>query len=200
MPNNYITYAYLPDDITEIISNSMKYLHEKYKDLYKWQTTEIPHITIAYGPVLIDGEKEIDNYEPNDIEKLLPNFLNLKDEIGHPIINFKGVSYFNNANFWVIKVEFQSDGLNKLRTNLRDNNTVLDQRAKEFEDRDSYEYRSSIYPWAHSTLIVIKKDIHEEIVKEIIKDVENYLKLPESFEAKNISLISAITHTPIVLW
>jgi len=200
MPSNYTIYAYLPDDITEIISDSMKYLNEKYKNLYKWQTTETPHITIAYGPELMDGEKEIDNYKSNAIEKLLPNFLNLKDEIGHPIINFKGVSYFNNANFWIVKVEFQSDGLNKLRTNLRDNSDLLDKRAKEFEDRDGYEYRSSIYPWAHSTLIVIKKDVPEEIVKEIIKDAENYLKLPESFEAKNISLISAITDTPIVLW
>jgi len=200
MPSNYTIYAYLPDNITEIINDNMKYLHEKYKDLYKWKTTETPHITIAYGPELMDDEKEIDNYDQNAIEKLLPNFLNLKNEIGHPIVNVKGISYFNNANFWVIKVEFQSDGLNKLRTNLRDNSDLLDHRAKEFEDRDGYEYRSHFYPWAHSTLIVIKKDVSEEIVKEIIKDAENYLKLPESFKAKNISLISAITDTPIVLW
>jgi 2'-5' RNA ligase len=200
MPYNYVEYAYLSENVTNVIQNTMKYLHEKYTDLYKWQTTEPPHITIAYGPEFIETDTEIIAYDTEQINKLLPNFLNQKSNLSDKKIAFKGVSYFNNPNFWVIKAEFQSDYLDMLRTNLRDNNAVLDQRAKEFELRDGYEYRDSRYPWAHSTLIIIKKEVAEDVIKEIVKDAESHLQIPELFEISSISLVSARRDAIIKLW
>jgi 2'-5' RNA ligase len=200
MPNNYIEYAYLDQYTTELIQNTMTHLHDKYSELYKWQTTEKPHITIAYGPEYINTESEIITYDDEKINKLLPRFLELKTDLSDKQIVYKGVSYFNNPNFWVIKAEFQSDYLNLLRTNLRNNNKILDQRAHEFEIRDGYEYRSDTYPWAHSTLIIIKKEVSEDEIQEIVKDAYIHLKLSEFVGISSISLISAVTNQIIKLW
>jgi hypothetical protein len=200
MPNNYIEYAYLDKNATEIIQNTMTYLHNKYSELYKWKTTETPHITIAYGPEHITTESEITTYDDEKINKLLPGFLELKTDLSDKKIFYKDVSYFNNPDFWVIKVEFQSDYLNLLRKNLRDNNKILDQRAHEFELRDGYEYRSDTYPWAHSTLIIIKKEVSEDMIQDIVKDAYIHLELPGIVGISSISLISAVTDQIIKLW
>ena len=124
----------------------------------------------------------------------------MKTDLTDKKILFKGISYFNNPNFWVIKAEFQSDYLDMLRTNLRDNNSVLDQRAYEFELRDGYKYRDIMYPWAHATLIIIKKEVSEDVIQDIVKDTMIHLKLPDSVDISSISLISAVTDQVIKLW
>ena len=195
---NYAIYANIPSEITANIQETMLYLHEKYSGMYTWKTTETPHITIAYGPEISDSENEINTFDSVAIEHLLPGFLRVID---NPTVHAHGVSYFNNPNAWIIKIDFESDGLNQMLHHLRDTVPLINTRQTEFEIRDGFTYRDPRYVWAHCTLIAIKKDVDERTIIDIVADAQDHLKLriPATFATSSISLISAKTDTPVVL-
>lgn len=203
---NYSLYAYLPDDVATAVKTTTDNLQTKYESYLKWKTNHTydpPHITIAYGPS-IDAD-EITNKE--DIDKVYPGILRFASE-GLPIITYSDINTFDRDDKYVLKIQWDSDKLLDMYKYIADTVPEVGKTYTTYASMDGYKNDPVKYynKMSHTTLCVLdraKVDSEgnlEDIIKDAISIYSSINKTPKEFSAKNISMISAITDTPVLLW
>jgi hypothetical protein len=130
--NSYMLFALFDDEIKTKLANIMKEVQTKYSQHLLSNTHIDPHLTIFYGPKIIDKEQLITEYNREKIDETFGGFVS-KFNKKLPDIKFKNVSVFKISDKNVIKIQFISIILNKMRKYLYDyfldiegNNLVTD--------------------------------------------------------------------------
>lgn len=203
---NYSLYAYLPDDVATAIKTTTDNLQTKYESYLKWKTnhaSDPPHITIAYGP-------SIDADEVTDIEgidKVYPGILRFAPE-GLPLLGYMDINTFDREDKYVLKIQWNSDMLLDMYKYIADTVPEVGKTYATYASMDGYANDPIKYynKMSHTTLCVLdrtKVDSEgnlDDIIKDAISIYNSMNRVPTEFSAKNISMISAITDTPVLLW
>ena len=189
----YLLHGHFEKNISEKIIKVQKIIQKKYKK-YKFESSfnyGYPHITIIYGPVIY-SKNEI-KINKDIINNFYPGFLSNFKKIPNDI-KYIGVSPFFALDRIIIKAEFESNELNKIRNYLIKSNPMIMQFYKDFKKnkKEAEKELKKRYPnifirdksydkipkgWIHATLFVIKSDVSEEIIKNIINYCEKYINL-----------------------
>lgn len=202
---NYSLYAYLPEMVATAIKSTTGELQRKYSDYLKWTTnheSDPPHITITYGPSIDNDEitkkEQIDGVYPG---------LSAFESKGLPEIVYKDVNIFTMDKFYVIKVSWHSDLIIEISKYIYDTIPEVKATSNNYSRKDGFEGRLLEYfeNRIHTTLCVLDREKVDAVgnLESIIADAKAIYEskaVPSSFLAKNISLISAISDTPILLW
>ena len=189
----YLLHGHFDNKVTKLIDSTRKYMlkkytNEKYNMMFNYG---FPHITIIYGPIIksnnniILNNKVINSFYPGFLEKFntLPND-----------IKYVGISAFFGSDRIVIKAEFESKQLNKIRKFLIQSNPEIKSYYDEFkknykknekELKEKYpnifvkdnSYNKTPKGWIHATLLVLKPDITDQQFMAIIKDADKHFKL-----------------------
>jgi hypothetical protein len=189
----YLLHGHFENNITKLIDKTRDYISKKYKNEKSDLPFNygLPHITIIYGPV-IKSDNMI-TLSDNIIDSFYPGFLENFKELPSDI-KYIGISAFFAPDRIVIKAEFESKQLNKMRMYLINTNPKiksyyddfkLNYKKNEKELKLKYpnifvkdkSYNKTPKGWIHSTLIVLKPDISDNQFNKIIKDVDNKFKL-----------------------
>ena len=198
--NKYLLHGHFDDNISKIIDKARKSIYKKYKNEYseKHFGYGYPHLTIIYGPKLFieninqknDDKNIIDqkSYDKNIIDQFYPKFLDKFNKLPSDI-EFIDVTVFFGLDCVVIKAEFESKELNKMRKFLIESNPEIKKYYEDFKNnkKNIEKQLKQMFPniytkdksynkipkgWIHSTLAVVKSDIGEDKILEII----NYAK------------------------
>ena len=153
-----------------------------------------PHITIIYGPVLYVETEPITKYDKKIIDTFYPGFI---DKFGKKKLpndlKFIGVTPFFVVDRLIIKMEFESKKLNKIKQFLIDSNPEIKKFHEEFkvakinselESKKKYpniftrdkSYDKNPKGWIHATIMVIKGNLSEFDIIMIMIDIENELE------------------------
>ena len=176
----YLLHGHFDNNISRMIDNTRKYMLKKYKK-YKYNgefNYGYPHITIIYGPV-IKSKNEIE-INKKVINKFYPGFLNNFNKLPNDI-KYIGITPFFALDRVIIKAEFESKQLNKIRKYLIDCNPEIKQYYNEFK--------------------ISKKNIEKDLKKKYpniyIKD-KSYNKIPKGWIHVTILVLHLCTFkTPI---
>jgi len=195
----YLLHGHFNDDISKTISKTRKLIYNKFKNNFSNEPFNYgyPHITIIYGPVFhISKNKDKGNlivkqFDKNVIDKFYPNFLNKFNKLPSDI-KFIGVTPFFSLDRVIIKAEFESKELNKIRNFLINCNPDIKKYYDEFKSnkKNNEKEIKKMFPniyikdktynkipkgWIHATLAVLKSDIGENKILEIIKHCNDIL-------------------------
>ena len=203
---NYSLYAYLSDDVAEAVKSTTDSLQTKYESYLKWKTnhaSDPPHITIAYGPS-IDADEVTDI---GGIDKVYPGILQFESK-GLPILQYANINTFDREDKYVLKIQWNSDMLLDMYKYIAETVPEVGKTYTTYASMDGYRNDSVKYynKMSHTTLCVLdraKVDSEgnlEDIIKDAISTYNSMNGVPKEFSAKNISMISAITDTPVLLW
>ena len=130
----YLLHGHFDNKVSKIIDKTRKYMFKKYKN-EKYDLSfnyGKPHITIIYGPVInsnheiIINKKIINNFYPGFLDKFTNT--NLPSDI-----KYIGITPFFGVDRIIIKAEFESKELNKIRQYLIDTNPEIKLYYNEFK-------------------------------------------------------------------
>jgi len=188
--NKYLLHGHFNDKIIKTIDKTRNYLYKKY-NYYKYEghfTYGFPHITIIYGPVIYSNKEIIIN--KNRIKLIYPGFLDKFKELPTDI-KFIGITAFLSLDKISIVAEFESKQLNKMKKYLIETISEIKKYYEEFDKTNNISDKElkKLYPnifiknksyktykrWIHSTLLVIKPNLPEDIIIKIMKDANKYI-------------------------
>lgn len=203
---NYSLYTYLPDDVAEAVKAITDSLQTKYESYLKWKTnhaSDPPHITIAYGPS-IDADEVTDI---GGIDKVYPGILQFESK-GLPILQYANINTFDREDKYVLKIQWNSDMLLDMYKYIAETVPEVRETYNTYARMDGYRNDPVKYynKMSHTTLCVLDRakvdseENLEDIIKDAISTYNSMNGVPKEFSAKNISMISAITDTPVLLW
>lgn len=200
---NYSLYAFLPDDVAGAVAATTDQLQSKYGDYLKWKTNHAgdpPHITIAYGPSIDYSEEEV--LEKGRVDEVYPGIMKFEAR-GLPDIAFSTINTFDRADKYVVKIQWDSDMLLEMYEHISATIPEVRDTYTSYAAMDGLNLNSYYYKMSHTTLCVLdraKVDAEAGLLEKILADAEAAYKGRASFTAKNISLISAKSDTPVRLW
>lgn len=200
---NYSLYAFLPDDIAGAVAATTDYLQSKYGEYLKWKTNHAgdpPHITIAYGPSIDYSEEEI--LDKGRVDEVYPGIMTF-EERGLPNIAYSSINTFDRADKYVVKIQWDSAMLLDMYEHISATIPEVRGTYTSYAAMDGLNLGSYYHKMSHTTLCVLdraKVDAEAGLLEKILADAEAAYKDRASFTAKNISLISAKSDTPVRLW
>lgn len=181
-------------DLTQDVKDLSVRLRITDPEVLHWAMDEMPHSTLFFGPQLVEGEEEV--LKSEDVGKVLPGFVE-KYKGCLPKYEIRGVSYFNNEKFNVVKIDLESPEMTDMQVFLR--GTTLNNYAKMYEETGKESYALPPKNWCHITLGYIKKDANiDKIVHNLYQQLKDEIGTEHQLES--ISLISAIQDKSIKLW
>ena len=189
----YLLHGHFDNKYSEIINNIRYYAMMKYK---KYSNNfdfnyGYPHITIIYGPIFYKNHTPIDKFDKKIIDKFYPNFIDKFNGQIPDDLKFIGVTPFFSLDKIIIKAEFESKKLNKIRKFIIENNSKIKSYYDDFKKNKKIiepilkkkypniyikdkSYDKNPKGWIHSTLL--KPDISEYEIVKIIKNIELQLE------------------------
>jgi hypothetical protein len=192
----YLLHGHFNDQYEKTIDTMKDYAQKKFKKYLNDSDFNYghPHVTIIYGPVLYTETEPITKYDKKIIDTFYPGFIDKFSNKKLPNdLKFIGVTPFLSVDRITIKMEFESKKLNKIRQFLIDSNPEI----KKFQEQFKHEkinseivtkkqfpnifFRDKSYDknpkgWIHATIMVIKGDVSETDITNMITDIEKELE------------------------
>lgn len=199
---NYSLYAYLPDDVASSVAATTDHLQAKYGEFLKWKTNHAgdpPHITIAYGPSIDYSEEEV--LDKARIDEVYPGIMKFEAR-GLPDIAFGMINTFDRADKYVVKIQWDSDMLLEMYAHISATVPEIRDTYTGYAAIDGLNLNSYYHKMSHTTLCVLDRAKVDAAgnLDAILADARAAYKGRSPFSAKNVSLISAKSDTPVRLW
>jgi hypothetical protein len=194
---NYALYANFNREISDQIVHARSTMWETCPDLISSVSLEHPHMTVIYGPMLAPDKKEITTFDKDMIEEIYPGLLSSNFQMPF-FYTYRGVSHFKRGNRYIIKMEFASIPLTNLQMHLRRALPQVDATYLTAHKSDGDNSRASNPErWLHVSLCEVLDVNNVPVVEEAARNALQYF--PTLVEAHNLSVISAVTNTSILL-
>jgi len=193
----YLLHGHFENKVSNLINKTRVHMFKKFKDenLDLSFTYGLPHITIIYGPVIKANNKL--SLNKKTINNMYPGFFEKFKELPSDI-KYIGISVFFSINRIIIKAEFESKQLNKMRhylintnpliksyydefkRNYKKNEKILREKFKNIYVKDK-TYNKNPTGWIHASLLVVKSDIDEKKLIKMIKESDKIFKLNKNY-------------------
>lgn len=195
--SNYALHTMFGKDTENEMKEIIDKVHTAFPQMIG-KPNEPPHLTILYGPTLVDGESEMKVYDKHAVAALYPG-IPIVDDVD---LQFVGVSHFKRDVGYIIKLEFISDALTELTCALRLKYPQVNESYLAAHKTDNDMSRA--FPpsrWLHVTIGTVRDVADVPAVEEYVRNlaiVDNSTLLSHvEVHVDRFTMVSAVTDTYI---
>ncbi len=196
MPS-YCVYGNLGADVFNFALENQ--LTDEQVIKFKMSADDPPHATILFGPKLAEGAEEIT--DPKRSREVLGDFVDHFGVMPLPKYRIVGISYFDNEDVNVVKLDVESQEITDMHVYLRRNRDIVTDYEENFKKTGKESYALPPVKWCHITLGFVKKDVDINAVITPLMDRLRASGIMENEQTlKSVSLISAKTDKNLELF